>query len=64
MIVDKTPPSRGRSVLPPSQRRKLIKRLRSSYKKIDLIAKYAKIQQQKAIQEAEQLLNKNKNLFD
>jgi len=41
-----------------------MKRLKNSYKKVDLINNYAKIQQQKAVQEAEEILNKNKNLFD
>ncbi len=64
MVVDKAPPTRWRSYLSSEQRKKLMKRLKNSYKKVDLINNYAKIQQQKAVQEAEEILNKNKNLFD
>ncbi len=63
-MVDKAPPARWRAYLPPGQRKKLMKKLRNSYKKVDLINNYAKIQQQKAAEEAEEILNKNKNLFD
>ena len=64
MVVDKAPPAKWRSYLSSGQRKKLIKQLKNSYKKVNLINNYAKIQQQKAAQEAEEILNKNKNLFD
>jgi len=62
VIVDKAPPSRQRH-LPPAKRKKLVKKLKESYKLADMLESQLEQYQQQEATEAEKLLKQNEDLF-